>query len=61
MLDSRSPRFDSRSGARFAPACPRRSRGEDADLHEAGLTSMARVKLMLAIEAHATSQSPTPS
>ena len=36
----------------FAPALPDDPKlARDADLHEAGLTSMATVKLMLAIEA----------
>jgi len=36
----------------FAPALPDNpARARESDLHEAGLTSMATVKLMLAIEA----------
>jgi acyl carrier protein len=36
----------------FAPALPSDAKlARDADLHQAGLTSMATVKLMLAIEA----------
>ena len=47
--------FDSKLGdlaREFAPALPSAAKlARDADLHEAGLTSMATVKLMLAIEA----------
>ena len=47
--------FDSKLGdlaREFAPALPDDTAlARDADLHEAGLTSMATVKLMLAIEA----------
>lgn len=47
--------LDSKLGAlarEFAPALPDDPKlARDADLHEAGLTSMATVKLMLAVEA----------
>ena len=47
--------LDSKLGSlarEFAPALPGDPKqARDADLHEAGLTSMATVKLMLAIEA----------
>jgi acyl carrier protein len=53
-MNDRAP-FDSKLGAlaqEFAPALPDDpAQAYDADLHEAGLTSMATVKLMLAIEA----------
>ena len=47
--------LDSKLGAlarEFAPALPDDPKlARDADLHEAGLTAMATVKLMLAVEA----------
>ena len=53
MSDRAALNFKLDSLAReFAPALPRDPKlARDADLREAGLTSMATVKLMLAIEA----------